>query len=272
MTAGPAARRAAKGLRSLALASTVALAATGCASRGATTPTEAYDPIEPVNRVMYRVNDLGDRYLLRPVASGYERALPQLMRSSVRNIFSNMLYPVTIANDFLQGKFGQCARDGGRFLLNSTVGLAGIFDPASRIGLAENDEDFDQTLAVWGTGEGPYLMIPFFGPRTLRHLVGDVVDSPLTPFLSVTSGDVDLALGAWAIYQVDKRSRLLDADQQIYESFDPYIFVRDTYLQNRRYRARNGDVPEDQSYLDEAELDEAELDDTGGVEPEAGPR
>jgi phospholipid-binding lipoprotein MlaA len=269
MTAGPGARRAAKGLRSLALAFTVALGATGCASRGAMTATEVYDPIEPVNRAMYWVNDLGDRYLLRPVASGYRRALPQQLRTGVRNVFSNMLYPVTIANDLMQGKFSQCARDGGRFLLNSTVGLAGIFDPATRIGLAENDEDFDQTLAVWGAGEGPYLMIPIFGPRTLRHLVGDAVDSPLTPFLGITDGEVDLALGAWVINQVDGRSRVLDADQQVYESFDPYTFVRDAYLQNRRYRALDGDVPEDESYLDEAELDEAEFDE--GVEPEAGP-
>jgi phospholipid-binding lipoprotein MlaA len=239
----------------------VALALSGCATPGTTAPTEAYDPIEPVNRAVYWFNDLGDRYLLRPVASGYQRALPQPLRTGVRNIFSNMLYPVTIANDLLQGKFSQCGRDGARFLLNSTVGLAGIFDPATRIGLAENEEDFDQTLAVWGAGEGPYLMVPVFGPRTLRHLIGDTVDAPLTPFLNIADGDVDLTLGAWVIYQVDNRSRLLDADQQIYESFDPYIFVRDAYLQNRRYRALDGDVPEDESYLDETYLDDDELDD-----------
>lgn len=236
------------------------LALAGCATRGATNADEAYDPIEPFNRAMYRFNDLGDRYVLRPVASGYERALPRQLRSGIRNVFSNMLYPVTIANDLLQGKFRQCGRDGARFLLNSTVGLAGLFDPATRIGLTENDEDFDQTLAVWGAAEGPYLMIPIFGPRTLRHLVGDTVDAPLTPFLNIANGDVDLTLGAWLLWQVDNRSRLLDADKLVYESFDPYIFVRDTYLQNRRYRALDGNVPEDDSYLDDAELDDAELD------------
>lgn len=252
--------RPARALECLVMAATMILALSGCATRDVTAPTEAYDPIEPVNRAVYWFNDLGDRYLLRPVASGYERALPQQLRTGVRNVFSNMLYPVTIANDLLQGKFSQCGRDGARFLLNSTVGLAGIFDPATRIGLTENDEDFDQTMAVWGVGEGPYLMIPIFGPRTLRHFVGDTVDAPLTPFLNVADGDVDLTLGAWVIYQVDNRSRLLDADKQVYESFDPYIFVRDAYLQNRRYRALDGDVPEDDSYLDEAELDEAEED------------
>jgi phospholipid-binding lipoprotein MlaA len=236
------------------------MALSACATREITTSTEAFDPIEPVNRVIFRVNDVGDRYLLRPVASGYQRALPQQMRAGVQNIFSNLLYPVTIANAFLQGKFSQCGRDGARFLLNSTVGLAGIFDPATRIGLLENDEDFDQTMAVWGIGEGPYLVIPIFGPRTLRHLAGDTVDAPLTPFLDITDGDVDLTLAAWLLYQVDNRSRLLDADQQVFEAFDPYIFVRDAYLQNRRYLALDGNVPEGDSYLDEAELDEAEDD------------
>lgn len=252
--------RPTRALKCLVTAAALALALSGCATREAMAPTDAYDPIEPLNRAVYRVNDLGDRYLLRPVASGYERALPQQLRTGVRNVFSNMLYPVTIANDLLQGKFSQCGRDGARFLVNSTVGLAGIFDPATRIGLTANDEDFDQTLAVWGVGEGPYLMIPIFGPRTLRHFVGDTVDAPLTPFLNIADGDVDLTLGAWVIYQVDNRSRLLDADKQVYESFDPYIFVRDAYLQNRRYRALDGAVPEDDSYLDDAELDEAEED------------
>ncbi len=249
--------------RALASALGLALALSGCASQDAAMRTEAFDPIEPVNRVVFQVNDWGDRYLLRPVAVGYERGLPAQMRTGVRNIFSNLLYPVTIANAFLQGKFKQCSRDGARFLVNSTVGLAGTFDPATRIGLEENDEDFDQTMAVWGIGEGPYLVIPIFGPRILRHLAGDVVDAPLTPFVSVTSGDLDLKLAAWVVNQVDKRSRLLDVDYQVFESFDPYIFVRDAYLQRRRYLALDGNVPEDDSYLDDAALDDAEPDDAG---------
>lgn len=238
------------------MAATVALACTGCATRQAASPTDAWDPLEKVNRAVYKVNDLGDRYLLRPTAAGYRRALPQPMRTGIGNFFGNLLYPVTIANDLLQGKFRQTGRDGARFLLNSTVGLAGLFDPASRLGLAENDEDFDQTLATWGVPEGPYLVVPLFGPRTLRHAFGDTVDAPLTPFVNVIDGDIDITLGAWLLNLVDARSRLLDADQQVYEAFDPYIFVRDAYLQNRRYRALDGDVPEDDSWLDEAELDD----------------
>jgi len=244
----------------LLLAASLALGAAGCASNRGTVPTEAFDPIEPVNRAVFRFNDVGDRYLLRPAASGYEKGLPPEMRGGVRNVFSNLLYPVTIANAFLQGKFRQCARDGARFLLNSTVGLAGIFDPATRVGLEENDEDFDQTLAVWGVGEGPFLMVPIFGPRTLRHGVGDIVDAPLTPFANITSNGVDWALGAWVIYQIDNRSRLLSTDHLVFEAYDPYIFVRDAYLQNRRYLALDGNLPEDDAYLDEEDY----LDDEAG--------
>jgi phospholipid-binding lipoprotein MlaA len=234
------------------------MAGAGCASRDAGTRTEAYDPFEPVNRAFYRVNDLGDRYLLRPVAVGYTRSTPSQLRAGIRNVFSNLLYPVTIVNAFLQGKFAQGGQDTGRFLLNSTVGLGGIFDPATRIGLTENDEDFDQTLTVWGVAQGPYLVIPVLGPRTTRHAFGDVVDAPLSPFVGISDGDLSVTLGLWLIYQVDVRSRLLDADQQVFESFDPYLFVRDAYYQNRQYRALDGDVPEDDSYLDDAEFDDEE--------------
>jgi phospholipid-binding lipoprotein MlaA len=247
-------------LRSLLLVALV-MGSAGCASRDAATRTEAYDPFEPVNRAFYRVNDLGDRYLLRPVAVGYTRGVPSQLRAGVRNVFSNIRYPITIVNALLQGKFEQAGQDSGRFLLNSTVGLGGLFDPATRIGLTENEEDFDQTMTVWGVAQGPYLVIPLLGPRTTRHAVGDFVDAPLSPFLSFADGDLSVTLGLWLIYQVDGRSRLLDADQQVFEAFDPYLFVRDAYYQNRQYRALDGDVPEDDSYLDDADFDDGELDD-----------
>jgi phospholipid-binding lipoprotein MlaA len=245
-----------KTIRGGVLLGVLSLACAGCASRDAATRITASDPFEPVNRVMYRVNDLGDRYLLRPVAVGYKRGTPPQLRAGLRNLFSNLRYPVTIANDVLQGKFARAGRDSGRFLVNSTVGLAGLFDPATRIGLEENEEDFDQTMTVWGVAQGPYLVIPVIGPRTTRHAFGDLVDAPLSPFVRIADGDVGLTLGLWVIYQVDVRSGLLDVDQQIFEAFDPYAFVRDAYLQNRRYRALDGDVPEDDSYLDDAEFDD----------------
>lgn len=247
--------------RRVLLATSLALAITGCASQNAATTMGAYDPLQPVNRVFYRFNDLGDRYILRPLASGYERSLPKQLRTGVHNIFSNLLYPVTIANDFLQGKFRQSGLDGARFLLNTTIGLGGLFDPSTRVGLVENDEDFGQTLAVWGIGNGPYLVIPLFGPSTLRNAFGDAVDSPLTPFLGVTDLELNWNLGAWAIYQIDRRSRFLDADEQVFAAFDPYTFVRDAYMQHRRYKSLDGNVPEDDSYLDESELDATGPDD-----------
>ena len=222
-----------------------------CASTKAVESQQAYDPIEPFNRAMYKINDIGDQYLLRPVAVGYERALPPQIRSGVQNFFSNLKYPITIVNDFLQGKFRDGGRDTGRFVLNTTVGLFGFFDPATRIGLKENDEDFGQTLGKWGVGEGPYIVLPLFGPRTARSLTGDVADSPLTPLIDLSNDNVDIAWALWGVYQVDKRSHLLEVDQQVYDAYDPYLFVRDAYLQNRRYRMHDGDVPEDDSYLDD---------------------
>ncbi len=218
---------------------------TGCATRGAPVATEPNDPFERVNRVVFSLNDLGDRYVLRPVAVGYERGLPEQLRSGVRNVFRNLLYPVTIANAFLQGKMSQAGRDGARFLVNSTIGLAGLFDPATRIGLVENDEDFGQTLGVWGVSQGPYLVIPIFGPSTVRDGAGSLVDAPLTPFVAIAGDETTVQIGLYALYQVDQRSRLLDVDQMVFESYDPYAFVRDAYLQNRRYRVLDGNVPDD---------------------------
>ncbi len=254
-------------VRQALLAVALATVIGGCASRNAAATIEAHDPLQPVNRVVYKFNDIGDRYLLRPVAVGYQRSLPSEVRGGIRNVFSNLLYPITIINDFLQGKFRQSGHDSARFLINSTVGLAGLFDPAVRIGLVEHEEDLDQTLAVWGVGEGPYLVIPVLGPRTLRHLFGEVVEAPLSPFYNDLDGQSDLALGALVLNQVDIRSSFLDTDKQVFEAYDPYIFVRDAYLQNRRYRALDGNVPEDNSYLDDPESYETDLD---VQEPESG--
>ncbi len=234
-----------------ALIALVFVISSGCASTKAVENQDAYDPIEPFNRAMYKVNDIGDRYLFRPVAVGYERGLPPQMRSGIQNFFSNIKYPITIVNDFLQGKFRAGGHDTGRFVLNTTVGLFGFFDPATRVGLKENDEDFGQTLGKWGVGEGPYIVLPLFGPRTLRNLTGDVADSPLTPLIDLSNDNVDITWALWSVHQVDKRSRLLDADQQIFEAYDPYLFVRDAYLQNRRYRMYDGNVPVNDSYLDD---------------------
>ncbi len=246
------------GIRALWIVAALLLAS-GCASRQAAEQSGANDPFEPVNRVIYKFNDTGDRYVLRPVAVGYRRGLPSQIQAGIRNFFSNLTYPVTVVNALLQGKVRQAGHDGARLLVNSTIGLGGLFDPATRIGLVENDEDFGQTLGVWGVPEGPYLVLPLLGPRTTRHAVGTAADSPLTPFMGVTEGRLNLSLGLWLVYNVDKRSRLLDLDQQVFEAFDPYLFVRDAYLQNRRYNVRDGRMPDDSSYLDSLyDLDDAD--------------
>lgn len=245
-----------------ALLAVAALLLTACASHSrVATPEEPNDPIEPFNRAMFQFNQWGDKYLLRPMAVGYTKGLPPQLQQGLHNAFGNATYPVTIANAFLQGKFRQTLHDGARLLVNTIIGLGGLFDPATRIGLKENDEDFGQTLGVWGVAEGPFLVLPVFGPYTARDLTGDVVDSPLTPFIGVTDGELNFALGAWVVYQVDKRSRLLDVDYQVLEAYDPYIFVRDAYLQNRRYRVADGNVGNDISYEemeDEADMDAEE--------------
>jgi phospholipid-binding lipoprotein MlaA len=220
----------------------------GCANREQIAREEIKDPFEPVNRGIYRFNDAADRYVLRPVAKGYRDGLPPQFRNGIRNFFNNLQEPITILSDLLQGKLAQGARDTGRFVLNSTVGLAGLFDPATEIGLSRNDEDMGQTFRVWGLPEGPYLMVPFFGPYTLAHGVGALAEGPVSPFLA-TEPATGVAL--YALDSVDDRSRLLDADEEYRNSYDPYLFLRDTYWQNRRYRILDGNVPEDDLYLDE---------------------
>lgn len=228
----------------------------GCAAMASAGEDAISDPLEPANRAVYRFNDALDRHILRPVAVGYSRALPPQIRRGVRNFFDNATYPVTIVNSFLQGKPTQGGKDAARFVINTTVGLLGLFDPATEIGLARHQEDFGQTLAVWGVGEGPYLVVPFFGPRSLTHGIGDLVDLPLTPYTG--NNDLALSLGLYTVESIDDRSRLLDVDYQVREAFDPYLFVRDAYMQNRRYRISDGNVAEDDAWMDEEFFEDEE--------------
>lgn len=236
------------GGRLILLAGALLLAA-GCASRGPVDSGPVADPFEPANRGIYQVNDVADRAILRPAAVGFRRGLPPQFRSGIRNFFDNALYPVTIVNNLLQGKFADGGRDLARFALNTTVGLVGLFDPASDIGLPKNDEDFGQTLGVWGVPEGPFLMVPVFGPYTLRSGVGALLDLPLTPWL--LAAEPAVGLGLWAVNSVESRTRFLDVDRAVREAFDPYIFVRDAFIQNQRYRTADGNLPDDHDYLDD---------------------
>ncbi len=241
--------------------SIVAVALSGCASQQ-TTQHEAHnpDPFEPVNRVVYKVNDFGDRYLARPVAKGYEKVTPRVLRLGVSNFFDNLRYPITIVNDLLQGKIRQGGADLARLALNSTLGVFGLFDPATQAGLKEHDEDFGQTFAVWGVPEGPYLVVPIFGPYTVTSAIGDLAGTQISPLVQLPDDEAKLAL--WLAYLLDSRYRLLGIDEQVRQAFDPYIFVRDTYLQNHRYKIYDGQVPDDEPLPDDEPAEDDSVDAT----------
>ena len=223
---------------------TAALLLISALSACATTATRAADPrdpFEPINRVSYAINDGLDRALLRPAAKAYRAATPQFFQIGVSNVFSNAKYPVTLVNNALQGKFDAAANDTGRFLLNTTVGLGGLFDPATAIGLDRNDEDFGQTFGVWGIGTGPYFVIPLFGPTTLRDGIGSIADDFAEPRSYLEDDSTRWSL--WMFDKFETRVRLLDADALLDRSGDPYAFVRSAYLQRREFQVRDGNMP-----------------------------
>lgn len=219
----------------------LALLLAGCATHSAT--RSAKDPLEPLNRGVYKFNDAIDRAVARPVAKAYHDHVPNPIRSGISNAIDNFAYPTTIVNDLLQAKWKAALNDVGRFLLNSTLGLGGLFDPASKEGLDKNDEDFGQTLGRWGVPSGPYLVLPFFGPSSLR-------DGPMIYPERYT--DVRGYLGDWktkwiliGVGALDSRSELLSVDQVLRNAYDPYVFTRDAYTQRREYQVRDGNVPEE---------------------------
>ena len=195
------------------------------------------DPLESINRPIFALNDRLDRFILRPVAVGYDTISPDFIQRGIGNIFSNTGDFTTSLNRILQGDFVGATSSGGRFLVNTTLGLLGIFDVASEMGINEVKSDFGQTLSVWGFSSGPYLMVPMFGPRTVRSGAGSIVDS----FSSVEKqiDNVPLRNSVWGIKVIDGRAELLKADDLI--TGDRYIFVRDAYLQ-RRKALESGDV------------------------------
>ena len=191
------------------------------------------DPLESLNRPIYQFNNVVDKILFRPVATGYDYVMPGFARTGVSNFFENVTYPVVIINSFLQGEFAQGASDTGRFLVNSTVGIGGLFDPATPLGLEEHREDFGLTFAKWGIPSGPYVVVPLLGPRTFRSGIGTLADIQVNPLIQWDNSSArDKLLILWTI---DTRANLLPLDDTIDEAFDPYVFVRDAYLQNRDF-------------------------------------
>ncbi|WP_205620000.1 VacJ family lipoprotein [Dasania marina] len=188
------------------------------------------DPWESLNRKVFVFNDTADRYVLAPVARGYRAVTPDPVETGISNVFSNFLEITTIANDLLQFEFARAGADTGRFLINSTIGILGIFDVASKVGLEKHDQDFGLTLAAWGLDSGPYVVLPMIGPSTLRDGFGVVVDGATSDY-SNELNHIRTRNQVKAAQIVDKRASLLKAEDLL--SGDRYIFIRDVYLQRR---------------------------------------
>lgn len=206
-----------------------------------------YDPWERYNRKMHRFNNAVDRSVAQPVATAYVKLVPAPVRSGVSNFFDNLGQPATAVNALLQGKVRHSAQALARFLVNTTVGAAGIFDPARRMKLPERDEDFGQTLATWGWRRSRYFELPFFGPSTVRDAFGIAGDTPLQPVSYVESDKV--RLGMAAINLIDMRARLTAFDSLKDEAVDDYLLVRDAWSQRRNFQIK-GDTDGDASLPD----------------------
>ncbi|MDE2149315.1 MAG: VacJ family lipoprotein [Gammaproteobacteria bacterium] len=217
------------------------IALSGCAH---TPPDDPADPLEGINRPVFAFNQKVNRHVIEPVARGYVRAVPQTARNGISNFFSNLFYPKVIVNDLLQAKFLQSLSDLGRFLLNSSAGLGGLMDVATRAGLPEHNEDFGQTLGYWGIGPGWYLVIPFLGPMDNRDAIGFAGDYFANPLTYVRSQYDGYVIGVTALYYVDLTSTtLLDYQNLIDAQVDPYVFVRTAYLQRRQALVYDGHPP-----------------------------
>lgn len=215
---------------------------TGCANQNAHLSSPDKDPWEPQNRKVHAFNEGFDRAIARPIATAYDKVMPDAPQRGVRNFFDNLSYPSNFVNLVAQGKFRESMVATGRFLVNTTVGLLGFFDVASRSGIPDYQEDLGQTLAVWGWKESRYLVVPFFGPFTVRDLGGRGVFGYFDPVARYLRDEFNY----WplAIDLVTLRAELLPFQSDIDNANDPYIFIRDVYLQRRLYDIHDGNPPE----------------------------
>jgi phospholipid-binding lipoprotein MlaA len=222
----------------------LAAALSGCVTLPANHSPPPQDPWESWNRGIYRINDKVDRAVVKPVARTYVRAVPAPARTGVSNFFANLHTTTVMVNDALQGKFGAAANDLARLVVNTTVGVGGLLDPASQMGLDKNDEDFGQTLGHWGVHPGPFVEIPILGPSDVRDGSGRVVDIFTSPPHYISNNWV--AYGLDGVGALNTRANLLPLDETLQKVFDPYAFVRDAYLQRRAYLVSDGKVKEEE--------------------------
>lgn len=247
---------------------TAALAIAGGCTANSTAPDEeqaeevsSVDPWEPMNRRIYRFNTTVDEHSLKPLAQGYEKVVPQLVRTGLRNFWTNLNGPLHIVNNFLQGQVRDGASESGRLLVNSTLGIGGLFDVATPMGFGRHEEDFGQTLAVWGVPDGPFVVVPFWGPQTLRDAAALPLDFLADPLFHYSNDKERYAL--FSLRLLDIRARFLPLEDLLEDSYDKYVSIREAYLQNRRFEVHDGDPPQDDDFYDDfygelPEEDEAE--------------
>jgi len=251
---------------------TACLTLVSCASLPPNSKRDPRDPWERMNRTTFKVNMALDHAIARPIARGYQKITPRPVRTGVSNFMDNLFYPITMANDLLQLKIKPFAQDTGRFVMNTVVGIGGIFDPASRVGLAKNEEDLGQTFGYWGIRSGPYVMIPLLGPSDVRDGIGKFGDGWLSPLSYVNNNYV--RYGIYGVYLVDTRYRLLPQDKVLDEAFDPYTLLKNAYLQRRQYQVTDGKMSDkDQQQQDQQQYDEEKkiLEESGSDQPAATP-
>ncbi len=213
----------------------------GCASipNGKADPR---DPFERVNRSVYGFNNALDHAIFRPTARAWKAVMPVPARHGLSNFMNNLGYPGTIINDLLQGKFSQGGHDFARLVINTVFGF-GFFDPATRAGLERHDEDFGQTFGKWGVPAGPYIMLPIFGPSSVRDAPARVADDYTDARHYITEPYLDW--GLWAVGKIETRASLLDLDAALDRTFDPYAFIRNAWIQRREYLVRDGEPEPD---------------------------
>lgn len=229
------------GIMRLTLLIGVILASTGCATLNG--PPSPQDPWERYNRGMFTVNDKLDAAILKPISKGYNAVTPRFVNIGISNFFSNLGDVGVSANNLMQAKPGDAADDLMRVFTNTTLGLLGFFDPASALGLDKHNEDFGQTLGVWGVKTGPYLVLPIFGPSNLRDGPARIADAYMSPYPYITKESV--RWGSWSLDKLDQRADLLGAEAAISGViFDKYTSYRNAYIQRREFLVYDGRPPQ----------------------------
>ncbi|MCL7930292.1 MlaA family lipoprotein [Halomonas llamarensis] len=229
----------------------------GCASSQTAGAPHPEDPWEDFNRRVFVFNDVLDRYALKPVARGYRTVTPDPVETSVGNFFANLGEVRTVVNSLLQGKGRNASLSTSRLIINSTVGVGGLFDVATKMEITGDKEDFGQTLAVWGWEDSRYLMLPLLGPSTLRDTTGLPANFAADPVMYLNDETTEIALLVLDV--IDTRAGLLDREAMI--QGDRYRFIRDAYLQNRQFEINDGELGEDPFAADDFEFDDADFND-----------